>query len=339
MRLSAEIQRQQEAPDLPEIERLTVGPDWPLEILENTAGRVHRLLDEATAGYPAVILKIGDAISRRWVERWDKPHLDELRQISARIGRPGTYYFNTSYEWGCTTNAGPSPDGRSTRLMRVLDWPTRGLGRNVLAAQVVGKAGSWITLTWPGYTGVLQGMAPGRFAAALNQGPMAKPIGLLPVDWAVNRSKVWRSPHMTPAHLLRLVFETAETFEDAKRLMTETPLTGPAIYTLSGVSAHENCVIERKETEAHVIAGPACAANDWQRPGWFGHVRGDANEQRRQMIAGCTRAFDGGFEWLRPPVWNERTRLAMVADAAEGRLIAQGFETEGPATQVLSISG
>jgi hypothetical protein len=47
--------------------------------------------------------------------------------------------------------------------------------------------------------------------------------------------------------------------------------------------------------------------------------------------------LDADFSWLKPPILNARTRLAMVSDAASGRLIAQGFETETPATALLSI--
>jgi hypothetical protein len=55
------------------------------------------------------------------------------------------------------------------------------------------------------------------------------------------------------------------------------------------------------------------------------------------MLAGLSPEFDEGFGWLRPPVLNSLTRLAMVADAAEGRILAQGFEKEVPATAPLDL--
>src|SRR6185503_10125388 len=88
--------------------------------------------------------------------------LEEAR-AHALIGRPGAYFLSVNYEWGCTCRVAPSPEGKSARLVRVLDWVTEGLGRYVIAARVAGEAGPFVTLTWPGYTGVLQGMAPGRF--------------------------------------------------------------------------------------------------------------------------------------------------------------------------------
>jgi hypothetical protein len=54
-------------------------------------------------------------------------------------------------------------------------------------------------------------------------------------------------------------------------------------------------------------------------------------------------ALDPSFPWLVPPIRNWNTRLAMVADAKEGRLIAQGFEVGGgkvaePATSPLELT-
>jgi len=334
---SAEKMLRTPGSQLPKITVLDVGQAWPLEAVQLATGQTHTLLDEAAADYPTVALKIGDAISRRWLERSQNPHLGELDGIAAVIGRPGTYYFNTNYEWSCSTSAGQSPDRRTARLMRVLDWQTPGLGRHIIAARVKGATGPWVTLTWPGYTGVLQAMAPGRFAAAINQAPMDTPTGFLPFDWAVNRARLWRNADPSPEHLLRRVFETAESYQEAKELLTHAPLCVGAIYTLSGVRPDEACVIERKENEAHVVEGPASAANDWQNPDWRGHVRGDNNHRRRQMMGGHDRRLDDDFSWLQPPVRNDLTRLAMVADAAEGRLVAQGFEADGPATQVLSL--
>jgi hypothetical protein len=43
--------------------------------------------------------------------------------------------------------------------------------------------------------------------------------------------------------------------------------------------------------------------------------------------------LDTDFGWLTTPVLNPRTRLAMVADAKAGRLVAQGYEAARPATR------
>jgi hypothetical protein len=283
-------------------------------------------------------LRVLDAVSRRWLAKQDSVHLDEIDAIAARLGRPGAYFLSINYEWGCTCRVGPSPDGNSARLVRVLDWVTDGLGRYVIAARVAGAAGPFVTLTWPGYTGVLQAMAPGRFSAALNQAPMRRRLGHFHLDWLANRRRVWSMPHLTPAHLLREVFETAMSFEDAKRMLAERPISSPSIFSLAGIKPNETAVIERTETEARVHEGGNTAANHWQAPGWSGHARGSDSAGRARQMHSASTALDPSFPWLTRPILNWNTRLAMVADAREGRLVARGYETTGPATAPLELT-
>ena len=216
-----------------------------------------------------------------------------------------------------------------------------GLGRHIIAARVDGAAGQFITLTWPGYTGALQGMAPGRFSAAINQAPMRSPIGAFYLDWAANRVRVSRAPHLTPAHLLRRVFEDAPDFVTARRMLIETPVCAPAIFTLAGLEADDTCVIERQEETAVVVAGDAsgaCAANDWQMTQAApARGRGCENVARVGMMTTIAAELDPSLRWLREPVLNANTRLVLVADARHGHLIAQGFEQNGPATRVLEL--
>jgi hypothetical protein len=323
---------------LPEIPVFDVGADWPFETLEHAFERANALLNEGSGRVPKIAITIADAISRRWLERWHEPYLVEIDRISARIRRPGAYFLNLSYEWGCTSSAGPSPDGGSARLMRVLDWPDRGLGRYIVAARVDGDAGAWLTLTWPGYTGVLQAVAPGRFAVALNQAPMEQPVGIYLLDWLVNRLRLWQRPHSAPAHLLRQVFERASDFAEAKAMLSETPIALPAIYTLAGIEPGEACAIERLPNAAHTIEGPACAVNAWQTPDWPGRARGADNAKRLDLMRSAVRSLDREFHWLQPPIFNRRTRLAFVADASSGSLVAQGYEAERAATAVLGMT-
>ncbi len=314
------------------------GADFPMATLAAAEARAHALLDQATRFIPDLALRSADAISRRWLAKWNNAHLDEIDAIAARLGRPGAYFLSVNYEWGCTVGVKPCPNARTARLLRVLDWRTHGLGCCIVAANVRAAAGPFTTLTWPGYTGVLQAMAPGRFSAALNQAPMRKAGGgLLPLDWAVNRVRVWRMPHPTPAHLLRTVFETATTYAQAKQVLIEHPIASPAIFSLAGLDASETCVIERTEEAACVHDGPATAANHWQTPIWRGRARGRDSTGRMRVMQAAECHFDPEFEWLRPPVLNKHTRLVMIADAAEGRLLAQGFEKHGPATQPLEL--
>ena len=321
---------------LPEIPLVEAGEDWVVETLEAHADRAHALIAAGAGSMPTAAIRVADAVSRRWLARHRAPQLDELDRVAAIMGRPGAHYLNVSFEWGCSCAAGPSPDGSAARLLRVLDWPDAGLGRFVMAARVANPLGRWLTLTWPGYSGVLQAVAPGRFAAALNQAPLEGPTGLFALDWLAARGKVWRRPHPTASYLLRRVFETAPDYAAARRMLTGTPVAAGAIFTLAGVGAGEACVIERRPDAAHVIEGPARAVNAWQSPGWEGLPRGDDNAARLDAMAGAALTLDPSFPWLRPPVLNDRTRLVFAAEPASGAFVAQGREADGSATQVLS---
>ena len=210
---------------LPRIPVIDTGPDFPLQTLLAAEQKTHVLLDIATRRYPRSVLAALDRVSRAWLARWDNEFLPEIDTIARVLDRPGAYFFSVNYEWACTCRAVPSPDNSSARLIRVLDWQTPGLGANLVCAKVSGaRGGPFAVLTWPGYTGVLQVMAPGRFAAALNQSPMRRTTGLFYMDWAANRRRVWTMPYPTPAHLLRRVSEEAETFREARQMLMEQPI-------------------------------------------------------------------------------------------------------------------
>lgn len=323
---------------LPEIPVTEIEGLLGVETLKAHERRAHKLIDEATRGVPRTALKALDAVSRKWLVRWNNAQLKEIDQVAERLGRPGAYYLSVNYEWGCTCRVAPSPDAASARLARVLDWRVPGLGENIIAAKVRSGAGPFVALTWPGYTGVLQAMAPGRFSAALNQAPMRRPIGLFAIDWAANKARVWSRPHPTPAHLLRHVFETAGDYDEAGEVLCRSPIAAPCIYVLAGIGPEQTMVIERTEEGAEIHRGPGVAANHWQAAGWRGSARGHDSPGRAELLCNLAPDFSDLSRWLKPPVLNPLTRLALVADAKEGRILAQGYEREAPATAPLDVS-
>ncbi len=320
----------------PVIPVIATGPQFAIETLAVAGERTRALLDLATRHIPHPLLRVGDAVSRHWLVKSRNPYLAEIDAVAAWLKRPGAYYFTVNYEWGCTCRVAPAEDHASARLVRVLDWHTPGLGRYVVAADVTAPAGRYVGLTWPGYTGVLQALAPGRFATAINQAPMRKlGGGFRATDWAANRVRVWRRDHLPAAHLLREVFETAATYAEARRRLAATPIAAPAIFSLAGLDPGDTCVIERTEDEASVHDGPRTAANHWQAHGWTGHGRGVDSHGRARSMTAMTVTLDPSFAWVAPPVLNPMTRLVMVASPSEGRLVAQGYEADGPATAPL----
>ncbi len=328
---------------LPAIPLFHTGPDFPIETTLAYGERGYDLLALATAGASPAAIRVGDAVSRAWLRRSRHPFAAEIETVARVVQRPGTHFFNDGYEWGCTTAVKTvSSGGGSGRLVRVLDWRTRGLGRHVVAARVACALGPWLTLTWPGYTGVLQAVARGRFAAGLNQAPARADWNNGPLDWLAARIRVWRSTAITPAHLLRQVFETSANFTQARERLVETPLAAPVIFTLAGPRAGEACVIERQENSARVLEGKAAqCANDWQTPAWQGRRRpGRSSAERLAAMQQVSQAPDFGqpVAWLGSPILNEETRVALLADPAEGRIVACGYEDSAAVTAVLDVT-
>src|SRR5690606_38950892 len=96
-------------------------------------------------------------------------------------------------------------------------------------------------------------------------------------------------------------------------------------------------IIERREREACLHAGDSCTANAWQSTAWLGRARGKHNAERRAMLRGLAGEIDADFRWLGAPVLNGTTRLAMVADARAGWVVARGYEAGAAATQDLRL--
>lgn len=323
----------------------------PVDLLRLEPGRLAALIAAAERRYPAPAIALADHLSRRWLERSGNPYLAEIEAVATALGRPGAHFLNLSYEWACTCSVGPTADGAAARLTRVLDWPFEGLGAKIVATRQQGPAGApdaaWVNLTWPGFTGCIQGHAPGRFAAAFNQAPLRRRSPLKYLDWALDRLGLWRARALPPSHLLRRVFDTAPDFAAAKAMLTDIPLALPAIFSLAGPGPQDHAVIERLEDRAVVLPGPRgghlVAANHWAGAALpLARPRGTASDRRTEVMQAAAAQAGGDLAWLEAPVLNPTTRLALYAEPASGRLVAQGFEAAGahrvvPATAVTEV--
>jgi hypothetical protein len=314
---------------------IELGWEGPVSLLRRDPARAAALIASARRTFGALPFALADRLSRSWLARSDNPFRREIEVIAHELGT-GASLLNLSYEWGCTTGAFAAPDGRP-RLVRVLDWPLDGLGANVVVARRMAPAGPLVDITWPGATGVVTAMAPGRFAVAMNQAPRTRHgLGFVG-DWLVNRvALLARSRDIPPMHLLRRVCESAESFAHARAVLAVSPIAIPALFILAGTQPGECCVIERRQHDARVHDQvPAIAANAWLSD-WPGAGRGDSNAARIATLAACGTAAGEDFAWLQPPVLNWQTRLAVVASAATGEVAVLGIEGERPATEVFA---
>jgi hypothetical protein len=323
----------------------------PASLAEKTREQTISLLKASTGAYgiasrmaSGIALPIGDKLSLRWLKKTNNPYLPEIEKTAQVAGVKGVIALNICYEWGCTSGVYQSAPGAPT-LARILDWPFPKLGEHTMVLHQKGPAGEFYNVTWPGGSGIFNAIAPGRFAAALNQAPMRRHWTGIFLDWARNRHFVNKQNALPPAHLLRHVFETAKDYAEAKKMLAETPLSIPVIYILSGTKEGEGCIIERIEDKAAIREmkdGRVAAANHFES-----HLNGIGHGWMPRALCSHTRIcaaaevplkdYSDGFKWFRPPIANPLSRLAMTANAATGHFEVIGTAGEKPVTNVFKM--
>ena len=75
-------------------------------LLEAAPERLADIMATAQARYTPIGLRLGDTFSRRWLARAGNPYLEEISAIAAKVGHPGVFFLNLSYEWTCTSSVG-----------------------------------------------------------------------------------------------------------------------------------------------------------------------------------------------------------------------------------------
>ncbi|MCG8511405.1 MAG: hypothetical protein MI741_19500 [Rhodospirillales bacterium] len=316
---------------------IEAGTEGPLAVLTAAPERLQTIIGMAKRHYGGMALKVADAASRRWMEKTGNPYLAEIDAVAEAIRTPGAHMLNLSFEWSCTAGIGPAPDGSGNRMLRTLDWPLAGLGRTVIVSRHDSPVGEYFNISWPGFAGITTAMAPGRFSAALNQPPMRWTSPVMAFDWLANRVGVWKSDGLPPTHLLRKVFDECATYEDAKRMLCETPVCIPVFYSLSGLEPEQGCAIERTESRAEVREGPVSTANHWICIQVPGRARGANSRGRWAVMEEKRDQAADDFSWVVPPIFNPTTRMSVIANAKARKLMVQGWEEEGPVTPVFEL--
>ena len=164
-----------------------------------------------------------------------------------------------------------------------------GLGRLVEVVHQRGPAGDFLNVTWPGFTGVLTAVAPGRFAASINQAPMRRRTTagwLLWLDYALNAVSAFiSSGRPPPEHSLRIAFERCATFDEACRFLETTPVARPVLFLVQLRAGDACCRTRGDDARATATDG---RRHEWRIVGGGGHalrLRHASREQRRRVAA------------------------------------------------------
>ena len=337
-------------PDLPPVPiiRVPPGQDAAIVLLEQAPDSARRILAGARRRYTRTALAILDGPSRRWMLRNASPYRDSMLQAERALRQTGPatgfWGLNTSYEWACTAGVVAV---ETPRHLRVLDWDTPGLGRELHAT----VCGDVVLLTWPGFGGCVTGMRRGGFSLALNQPPLPGPVtrpnpglGLhlasQALGWASTRLPRWSSQALPPSHLVRLVLERCRTAADALSMLRDTPVCAGALLSMAGTAPGEAWLIEKDVGRCIVHHAPTVScANHWpsdphatsRRPG--SRTRSDA--MRRALH---TAQAGDDLTWLQPPILVAATRLACVMVPSDGTMLVQGWEPGHAATTATWIN-
>ena len=82
--------RQLKAPsELPAIPLLEIGKGGPLALLDAAPRRFGEIIEMSRRHYGEVVLRLGDVVSRRWLDKTANPYRHEIEAVAARAGRPG----------------------------------------------------------------------------------------------------------------------------------------------------------------------------------------------------------------------------------------------------------
>jgi hypothetical protein len=325
--------------ELPEIPVITDAAT-PLALFEKKKDLARALVNVCKKLIPGFLMRFVANRSEKYLNRANPPYKQELDAIAAEMGREA-YALNLSYEWGCTTTAFNDAARGGVTMYRTLDWPIRGMGDKLVVAKHEGPAGEYLNIAYPGFVGVLNGMAKGRFSIAINSAPIPD-YGWGPVtDYLISKRGNFMRDDIPAAFLLRKVFEEAADYRQAVKMLSETPVMAPAIFTIAGINDGEHCVIERMPDKAIIHDGAAenlvCAANHWTNEEWDAHDRPTATRRRRAEMVADMAEYKGDFDWLDGKILNGRTRLAFEANARNGTLKLVGIEGKKHATQALAL--
>lgn len=334
---------------LPEIPLVDVRRLASADLCRHDLERVRDLVGAALSRRSHLLLPLAtrfiDRVSHSWLKRQTDFYLEEIRHVAALLERPGAFFLNTVYEWACSTSVAADPAGDGARMIRVLDWGLSGLGRHVVIARHETPHGPFYNATWPGYAGVLNAMAPGRFAAAINQAPRVPVLGIRLVDDIITHLRVLASDDtMLASHLLRRVFEEAADFAAAVAMLADDriAIAMPALFALAGSAPDELCIVEALGRERRVHRGRGAdvlgMANQWLSPDLKGRARNEAvttappmtaeanNAARRAIIRRLQETSSIGSADLPEPVLNSQTVMVVVANARRGEMTVEALD-------------
>jgi hypothetical protein len=238
-------------------------PTYWIALARDEATRWEEVISRETPAASRLVEAAGNQFARvpevlRWVfsrfyQRSGGLYRDEIASWAEALGVSlGTVtILNCAYELshlrrpkliGCTAGI-RWVNGLGMVHVRSLDWPLATMGAATRVFRFRRGAREFVSVGLPGHVGVLSGMLPHAYSVTINWAP---PVAFPCFEFG-------------PAFLLRDCLETCDSYDEALRTLTETPLSTSVFFTVCGTAKEQACVIERTQREAAVrtMLGPA----------------------------------------------------------------------------------
>jgi hypothetical protein len=216
------------------------------KLLQRILPRARKELLADLPGYLAflegVISGIADSLSAflRSANR-DHPYVQEIEGLAeaAEVDANDLYLANIIYDitakygilgWvGCTgfVHGGPP----HPLIARNMDWDIpKGIGEHSLVLRYKARGHEFVTVGFPGVTGVISGLSSRGYAITVNQ--------------KYSESLEWPAIVMPVLWLVRETLEQATSYDAARRRLCRYRAASPAFYLVCGRQPGESCLIE-----------------------------------------------------------------------------------------------
>jgi hypothetical protein len=255
------------------------------------------------------LVQVGDY----WQSRdWKDISVDVAEQFAKTIEE----------SFGCTAMAFNLDGNRGVAHVRNLDWDLKGCGPKSVIIHYKGEEGPFTAPSWPGFVGVLSGVAPGRFSATINMAPQVSMPG---TQWPVTFA-------------LRIAFEECGTFDEAVKYLTRVKLAASTLFMVVGTKKDQAVVIEHTGSKARcrwMEDGVLVVTNHYVYAGFTEHNKDDEDSEDRLTFAeeaarrGARLPLSKMLPLLgRSPVLWERTRQRMAFVPKSGEFLVHYWDRD-----------
>jgi hypothetical protein len=245
--------------------------------------------------------------------------LSHLAERSGTLVQGAPVWLRKLLRLGCTAGAVRLGTKRVVHV-RNMDWPLKPMGKATRIFRFVDGDREFVTVGVPGMVGALSGMVPGAYSVTIDYAP---PTFMPGFDFG-------------PLFLLRHVFETCDTYEEACNALSHTKLSANVLFMICSAKG-QACIIERTRNafaKVPMRGGTLTVANHYrskkfskENDGWHPDIienskdRADVLNDSLKNFGPRTPLEQVACALDAEPVLNDETRQMMAFDPSSGEVL------------------